>query len=612
MEVVRNTEIKYMNPTVPDVALPTYGGAREERFVPDTLDLQEMAALAINGLTEPTDPDADYEIYWRAAFNTNPPVLWHSESDIVQAKFMEALPLLRLASGSDQNLHVEKRWMEVIRQMQGPDGLLYLPKVGRPWCKFGNYGLEPPGEHYFSPWFEGRLLGAMLAYYLLTGDEEWNAAGGRVVDGLDKLAIHEKDKAHFANHEFGVGGEYVAPADPSSAVHNLATYHAWCIQGLANYGKHTGDQPAIDLARKMSRWVIEGSNYFGPNGEFLREYPNVTRVHFHGHTVVLLGVLDAGIASGDESLIAWAKRGFEYGMSQGECRLGYFAEWLNMDRPQTLELCELADMIALALKLSECGAGDYWDMADRWIRNLFFEGQLRNVTEMYWLAERTATTEIARCQLPPDHVTERAVERNVGAFGGWLSPNDWMPDFPHDCQWRSPGIMHCCTGNATRTIYYAWEKTASERDGQLRVNLLFNHSSRLASVESHIPYTGRVDVRAKQPVDLSIRIPEWVEPEQVVCMVNGSARGVSFDGRYARAGKTDAGDIVTLTFPIAEATSTVNVEKRTYRVLLRGNTCVAIDPPGRNVPLFKREHYRRSDTRWKKTSQFTPDRVLNW
>jgi len=155
----RSAEIRYINPEVPRVELPAYGGLGYEAATPDTIDIQEMAALAVNGLTEPTDADADYEIYWRAAFNTNPPVIWHSESDCVQVKFMEALPMLRLASGSRQNLHVEQRWVEVMRQMQGPDGLLYLPKKGRPWCKFGTYGKHRPDRQELPPLSEGASAG---------------------------------------------------------------------------------------------------------------------------------------------------------------------------------------------------------------------------------------------------------------------------------------------------------------------------------------------------------------------------------------------------------------------------------------------------------------------
>jgi hypothetical protein len=197
IEPKRSNNIKYINPEVPKVKLPIYSGQSYEAMVPDTLDVQEMAKLAVNGLTGPTDPNADYEIYWRAAFNTYPPVMWHAESDNVLTKFIEALPMMRLVSGSSQNMHVEQRWMEVMLQMQGPDGLLYFPKIGRPWCKFGDYGKEPPGDHYMNPYSEGRLLGAMTLYYLLTGDEKWKDTGEKVVNGLDKLAIHDRNKARF-------------------------------------------------------------------------------------------------------------------------------------------------------------------------------------------------------------------------------------------------------------------------------------------------------------------------------------------------------------------------------------------------------------------------------
>lgn len=612
MQPTRSRDIVYINPETPQVEPPDYAGQWIEALAPDTLDLQEMARIAVNGLTEPTDAGADYEIYWRAAFNTNPPVMWHSESDIVQAKFMEALPLMRLVSGSDQNLHVEQRWMEVIRQMQGPDGLLYLPKIGRPWCAFGSYGNEPPGDHYFSPWFEGRLLGAMTIYHRLTSDDEWLKAGRRVVDGLSKLVVHEGRKAHFPCHEFGTEGRYNPPADPASAVHNPATYHSWCIQGLANHAKHTGFEPALELAGKLSRWVLEDSNHFDADGRFLEEYPGVRHVHFHGHTMVLLALLDYGLAAGDQSAVDFAHRGFRYALTQGECLLGYFPEWLNVERVQTLELCELADMIALALKLSAAGVSDHWDMADRWIRNLFFEAQLRTTHWIDWLGERTATTEIAPPQLPPYHVTDRVAERNIGAFGGWLSPNDWLPDFPHDCQWRAPGIMHCCTGNATRAIYYIWEHILTQRDGELRVNLLLNRASAWAEVDSHIPCKGQVDIRVKQPVSLSVRVPEWAEPEEIVCAVNGSVRQVTFEGRYAQIGRVGVGDTVTLECPIPQRREWLDIEKRTYRVLLRGNTCVAIEPPGRNFPIFQRDHYTQDLACWRRIMRFVPERAVEW
>ena len=55
----RGDPIGYMQPDIPEVNLPPCNGERYEALVPDTLDLAERARLAIHGMTEPTDPEAD-------------------------------------------------------------------------------------------------------------------------------------------------------------------------------------------------------------------------------------------------------------------------------------------------------------------------------------------------------------------------------------------------------------------------------------------------------------------------------------------------------------------------------------------------------------------------
>ena len=604
--------IKYINDVTPDVVLPSYSGQSYEKLVPDTLDLQDMATLAINGLTEPTDPAADYEIYWRAAFDAyRRPIMWHAESDCVQAKFIEALPLLRLVSGCTQNTKVEQRWLEVVRQMQGPDGLLYIPKIGRPWCVFKNYGKEPPGDHYFNPWFEGRLLNAITIYFLLTGAREWKVAGSKLVQGLSKLTAEDGKKAHFLSHEYGTDGRFKAPDHPADKVHNPATHQAWCIQGLANFARHTGHEPALELAGRLARWVMEDSQHFAPDGRFLQEYPNDPRIHFHGHTMVLLSLLDYGLARGDQEAIDFAHRGFRYGMTRGDCLLGYFPEWLDVPFAAPLEMCELADMIALAVKLSKHGVGDYWELTDRWVRNLFYEGQLKQTERFYWAADRIAATEVAPLELPPYHSSERVVERNIGAFGSTLAPNDLLPGRNVYGWSYLDGIAHCCTGNATRTIYYVWQNAVSHAAGKLRVNLALSRASKWADVHSHLPHRGQIEVQVKQALALSVRTPEWVKPHEVRCTVDAKERKVG-EGRYAEVGTVNPGQVVTLCFPIHERSEQVQVEKRAYRALLRGNTCVAIDPPGANVPLFQREYYRQEETRWRKTTRFIADQHIDW
>jgi hypothetical protein len=82
----RNSDIGYINPEVPDVRAPAYRGHSYEVSAPDTLDLQEMAVRAVHGMTSCTDPENDYEIYWKVILTGNPPTMLHAESDIVRSR----------------------------------------------------------------------------------------------------------------------------------------------------------------------------------------------------------------------------------------------------------------------------------------------------------------------------------------------------------------------------------------------------------------------------------------------------------------------------------------------------------------------------------------------
>src|SRR3990172_8329717 len=53
-------KIGYITAAAPNCAEPRYPGQNYHALVPDTLDLQDRAVLAINGITGPTDPEADH------------------------------------------------------------------------------------------------------------------------------------------------------------------------------------------------------------------------------------------------------------------------------------------------------------------------------------------------------------------------------------------------------------------------------------------------------------------------------------------------------------------------------------------------------------------------
>jgi DUF1680 family protein len=298
------------------------------------------------------------------------------------------------------------------------------------------------------------------------------------------------------------------------------------------------------------------------------------------------------------------RQSYEYAKApaqQGNLLLGWFPE-NAVASGQTAENCGVSLMLNLAVKLSRSGAGDYWDDVDRWVRNHFAECQLK---EAEWLYRAAAD----RPRPPIDPVStcdDKVGEKNVGAYAGWPSPNDFLG------QGLGPVFMHCCLGEACMTVYRVWAHILDHDGGQLKVNLLLNRASPWADIESSIPYQGRVELKIKQPCGLSVRIPEWVKPDQARCRVNGADRPLAWDGRYAVIGKVQPMDVVTLSFPIFERTDKVRIQGKDYTLIRKGNEVVHIDPPGKYCPLYQREKYRENMVYSKEVQRFVANQQIDW
>lgn len=604
----RGDAIKYICTEIPDFNLHEYKGEWYERLVPDTLDISEMAARAINCMTSVTDPLADHEAYFGVVFKNNPVYMKHEYSDLCQMKFHEAVPLCRIISGSQQNVEVEKIWMETLLKQIGPEGLLYLPVVGRPWAvrdfwEAGESFAEKlaNSEQLLCP-VVGRNIAAFTLYYLLTGDELWKNTIDNMVEGLTRSAIHKKDYAYYSpTVMLAVKGSECSMADEKPIMEAEVRE---IIPALVRWYRYTGSKPAIELARKLINYVIEVVKYLDDNGNFTYEG------HFHQHTAVALCVLDYIIATGDRKYFNLVIKTYESGKNLGNTRMGYFPEFVNSDIYENSELCGVADMINLAIKLTEYGASDFYDDADRWIRNMFAEGQLTKEKATYiekYSVKFGNQRNIFGKTDPEEYIEyDNVLAKNVGAFAGWPRPNEWWAeDHPY-------GIMHCCTGNSSRALYYIWQGMITRKDDTYYVNLLFNRSTKMFDMDSHIPYSGRVDFIAKEDVTLKVRLPEWVKADEALATVNKKPVHLDIEGRYVSAGEIKAGDILTISFPIYEKWEELVIEKHSYNVLIRGNEIVYINPPGTICPIFNREHYRSRETRWKRKTCFVSHEKDIW
>ena len=597
--------IRYFNDEAPGFTMPEHRGTHQVKMMPATLDLQERARLCINAMTAPTDPEIDYELYWLVNFQCNPPRMYHSMGDRVEFKFMVELPLLRRITGCRHNIHVDERRIECFLKGIADDGLHYWPIAGRPWNRIGsiNPDLERVSRNsigegaYYTDFVDcGFTLGLIAAYYRLTGDDLWLELGKKTVKGTRRY-LTEHDDGVSINGTIWCHGRKPVPRSglklgPNGFEDNAAVDIQDLVmlpQNLIRFYVVSGYEPALELARKINKtWRKQN---FGENGEY------TSYNHFHYHTYALYGYIEQAAVDGDEELWEFVRRAYEWGRSRGVPETGYFPEYYDTPKLSTCELCEVAEMVVLPMWLSRHGLGDYWDDADRYIRNQFFAGQLIDTDFIY----RT-TAPLAPSEHDPVSVTAQDVpERNVGAFAGWATGSQW-----------GGNIMHCCTGSGARTINYISDSIVTNMNGEVQINLLLNHVTPDVIVMSHIPYAGRVDVEVKRRKRISLRLAEGVEAKDARVTVDGADLSPRVDGRYLDLGEVDAGKTVTVTFPLQTEIRQVWVEKSPYRYTFKGTTVIEAFPREELGDLYNRVHYRHPHALWKETDLFLPEEKLDW
>lgn len=647
--VSKPSAIGYIRESIPDFEIPGYAGETYRDRIPDTLDIAERSRLGINAITAITDPAADYEIYGASDFFRNPATMMHDFNDWVQNQegFMEALPLLRLATGDSLNSEVDPAWMRGTLRSIGPDGLLYIPLTGRQWGRLHADGVNPVWTsagnttsfkdstvtQFANVSTCQRMIGTMTIYYLRDKNAIWKNTNQRMIARLNQLAIDRGDYCYFAAGSF----EPNAKVNPQSPMPTGSlwgvSWNTRLIQGLAQYYRATQDEQAVRLAQKLTNYARRHSEVFDSEGRWLLDpefrgkqgfpdfaVPDWVRAkygreglrfggHGHGHLIALLSLVDFGEAVRDRELLQFCKSSFEWSRNPGadygvSTVVGWFPEFYVPGYPSA-DADPQGDMIGIALKLSDAGVGDYWDDIDRWVRNQFAEQQLTQLTSVKALSQRSKTKPVAW-----NESADRVAEKSLGGYGSSVSGNDWALGL------ASTGIAQCCTGTCTRTLYYVWNRMLEYDNAELRVHLLINRASPWADVYSYIPYQGRVDLKIKHDCrNVRLRAPEWigVSSPELFARVNGRSQQVTWQKRYVDLGTVKRGDRISVTFPIPERTVRERIGPVTYTLVLRGNTVVSIDPKGSNVPLYQdRNRYRSEQTAWKEVTRFVSSENILW
>ena len=599
---------------------PAVRGEYYQISVPDTLDLAERARLGVHHLTSIIRPEKDFEMWNSGWFHTNnQPIAnyWFGSLTACQMKCMEALAMEQVVCGSAEGQERQAGALAMLAGCLGEEGLFWtLPSGGKkPWL--GPEEARP----YANIHGQGDVLRMMMAYYQTTGDPAWKARIDRLVDGLDQLMVfHKGDYAYiplkgWMNEPYldncfikGKGWKDLSePANEKGGEEGSLFNNQGHIPGtLANWYLLTGNRQALRLAGELIRFLMQPKFW----ADFQDgEYPAVIGAqhahwmgHAAGHPNTLRSILEYGIATNDPKLKEFARDGYEWVRQTYISRIGYVGDGQG---------CILARWIALAIKLSDAGVGDYWEDVDLYIRNHAVEYQL-TPEDIPWLK--------ARGQGKPDPNTNIAstldgvLDASLGAIA----------DTPFKEAWAV-----CCSSHGNMGYFYAWDGALrySRDNSSVRINLLLNRASPWMDVDSYLPYEGKVVLKNKSAREAFVRLPLWVELSSVKCRVGRRAARLDWFGRYLRVGGLKPGDMVTIEFPVVErveqwtAPGTLRNDlpkypgNVTYTLKFKGNTLVGLTPellPGCPLYTGRTEKYKAAQAPMRQVQRFVTPFFLKW
>ena len=617
-------------------AAPT--ASRYQAEVPDTLDLAERAALAVNALTGASDPEFKYETFQGGHLDHQPPFMSCLKNGPCLQKPIQALPRLRIMSGSTLNSDTDRKMVEAVIGTLEEDGLWWLNVEGRPWR-------APFKVDTSWPVAQGRLMVALLDWYQYDGDSKWLELTGRMADGLARIAERNEDRAWYYT-AYGRRGKWEAHFFPGEAAETstdvepstVAFYNVGLpLRAFSRWYALSGDKKALDMAHRLARFMLKPSMWGRKGPEMLVDVEHGRwEGHFHTHTMGLIGLLEYAVAVNDARVKRFVAEAYEYARCFGIARMGFFPEfsmemtqkwarWLAehrvkreqpLDRgpagayPQASETCAVADMINLAVRLSETGIGDYWDDVDQYVRNHLVESQLLRRDLLEEIIAAAPKHEID----PEVETDENVLERNIGTFASLSDP-----------AWLYAWWTMCCPGNASCALYDAWRSILQHGDGVVQVNLLLNRASPWIDLDSYLPYQGKVVLKNKTAQKAYVRIPLWADKKAVRCQVNQRDVSPHWLNNYLIIEGLAARDVVAIEFPMVESTAkyTLPSYRQQYTCHFKGNTLVDISPRGgrpalaqmasddgsrfeinNGYPIYMRDHYKQNEAPLRRVQRY--------
>ncbi|MHB0856253.1 MAG: hypothetical protein ACYC5M_01620 [Anaerolineae bacterium] len=498
-------------------------------------------------------------------YRSTPPTASHSYWDHcdIAGRYVDGLVLARALTGREDAVEEELALREYLWAQQDPvDGLFYNPEheesSDAEVSKYIPDGTQATRPRHVDLFCQRAPLLA-LATLLAAGDESARPRLQQMVRGLIRISCREGDEVSFPTWRWSptVKPEWHAGA---TAPEKWLGYRYALLTGLARYVELTGDPEAADLAMGLARWYMR-------HGDVPYDGCFAGNTHSGGILPATVGIARLGVWAGEREMVAWADRVYTWVRSQTP-EFGFLVDGLGQEGffASTCETCGLADLLHLAIVLSESGVGDYWDDIERYARNQLIENQYSDAAAL-------------REALPG--VSDRVHAMLWGGYECAAHPNSLLT-------WN--GAEGCCIGGGIRALYLVWRAAVQERGEETRVRMGLSRETPHVQVVGEEPWAGRITIRLASPRRLLVRVPDHAALDAVRVSADEASVPTRFEGRYLVLEGLRAGQEAVVGYPLRDETHGYHIGEQDYIGRWRGNTMMDIEPKGGRYPTYCRAH----------------------
>lgn len=551
------------------------------------IDLKRMAQWAMNYLARTPRKELGFEPVFQCHPLQCPPVPAGQDPVVAcdtDARMDWEWYYMRDITGSDTARDVEAAFHKRIRAYIAPDGKVWShPGAFNEGNINAKYGQQDRIIHI---WGSTKVLKSLCEHHLRYKDAESKELAGKVMRALKGKAtwdVHDgKARCWF---KCGMGG--LRP-DGSVLPNGWNVQPAPIVEPLVTYWLATGDAEGLAFARAYAEGMMTNAQpdgiRFSPKGKPTGGFGFGPHSHATMHAV--WGIAHLGVITEESRYLDFARGAFTWLQERGTG-----TGWFPAGPDNCNETCCVSDMISIAVLLGQMGHPEYYDFAERYLRNY--------ISNLQFIVSPEFEAYYRKLHASKGEPVVAAGLAVLHKFQGGIIGGSGLNDYENVLLGGASGfeMFGCCAPEGMRAIHTVWANTIDHRkptktgSAGVYVNMSLSRTSPWGEVVSFMPDSGRLTVKASVADRFYLRPPHWVPRNKVRAFVGDTPVELVWSGDYVCFdAKID--DELTITYPLIAFTHRVgglwNHTKPDLSMSFQwlGNMVTAVDPAPTKTPLF--------------------------